>query len=226
MILKDKVIIVTGGSGLIGKAIIDDIKNKGGIAINADVSVATNLENGTIKTDITSELSIIETIEQVATHFGKIDGLVNNAYPRTKDWGTRFEDISVDSWRTNVDMQMNSSFVFIQKIAPELLKTKGSIVNITSIYGVIGNDLSIYEGTNINTAAAYSAIKGGIINFSRYLASYFGKQGIRVNCVSPGGIFDNQHEVFVKNYEKKYSALRLVPPFGRSEIHYGTKFNR
>ena len=212
MTLKNKVIIVTGGSGLIGKAIIDDIKNKGGIAINADVSVATNLENGTIKTDITSELSIIETIEQVATHFGKIDGLVNNAYPRTKDWGTRFEDISVDSWRTNVDMQMNSSFVFIQKIAPELLKSKGSIVNITSIYGVIGNDLSIYEGTNINTAAAYSAIKGGIINFSRYLASYFGKQGIRVNCVSPGGIFDNQHEVFVKNYEKKVPLGRMGTP--------------
>lgn len=212
MILKNKVIIVTGGSGLIGKAIIDDIKNKGGIAINADVSVKTNLANGTIKTDITSELSIIETIEQVATHFGKIDGLVNNAYPRTKDWGTRFEDISVDSWRTNVDMQMNSSFVFIQKIAPELLKTKGSIVNITSIYGVIGNDLSIYEGTNINTAAAYSAIKGGIINFSRYLASYFGKQGIRVNCVSPGGIFDNQHEVFVKNYEKKVPLGRMGTP--------------
>jgi NAD(P)-dependent dehydrogenase (short-subunit alcohol dehydrogenase family) len=212
MILQDKIIIVTGGSGLIGRAIIEDIQKKGGMAINADLTVDTDLEKRTIKTDITSESSIIETIETVSAYFGRINGLVNNAYPRTKDWGTKFEDISVESWRTNVDMQMNSSFVFIQKITPELLKTKGSIVNITSIYGVVGNDLSIYENTNINTAAAYSAIKGGIINFSRYLASYFGRQGIRVNCVSPGGIFDGQHELFVRNYEKKVPLGRMGLP--------------
>ena len=210
--LSNKIIIVTGGGGLIGKAIVKDIQNKGGTAINADVSVPIDLANYTIQTDITSESSIIQAIEAVVQHFGKIDGLVNNAYPRTKDWGTRFEDISVDSWRTNVDMQMNSSFVFIQKIIPELLKTKGAIVNITSIYGVVGNDLTIYENTNINTAAAYSAIKGGIINFSRYLASYFGRQGVRVNCVSPGGIFDHQDETFVKNYEKRVPLGRMGTP--------------
>ena len=210
--LKDKVIIVTGGSGLIGKEIVKDLKQKGAIVINADISVETDLQNGTINTNITSEESVIQTIESVAKHFGKIDGLVNNAYPRTKDWGTKFEDITYVSWQQNVDIQMNTTFLFIQKIIPELLKTKGSIVNMTSIYGVVGNDLTIYENTNINTAAPYSAIKGGIINFTRYLASYYGRQGIRVNCVSPGGIFDNQHETFVANYEKKVPMGRMGNP--------------
>jgi NAD(P)-dependent dehydrogenase (short-subunit alcohol dehydrogenase family) len=210
--LKDKIIIVTGGSGLLGKEIIKDLVAKGAIAINADINVATDFEKKTLTVDITSEESIVRAIKLVTDFYGKIDGLVNNAYPRTKDWGTKFEDITYESWQKNVDMQMNTTFLFIQKIMPELLKTKGSIVNMTSIYGVVGNDLTIYENTSINTAAPYSAIKGGVINFTRYLASYYGRQGVRVNCVSPGGIFDNQHETFVANYEKKVPMGRMGNP--------------
>jgi NAD(P)-dependent dehydrogenase (short-subunit alcohol dehydrogenase family) len=210
--LKDKIIIVTGGSGLLGKEIIKDLETKGAIAINADINVTTDFEKNTLSVDITSEESIVKAIQLVYNFYGKIDGLVNNAYPRTKDWGTKFEDITYESWQKNVDMQMNTTFLFIQKIMPELLKTKGSIVNMTSIYGVVGNDLTIYENTSINTAAPYSAIKGGVINFTRYLASYYGRQGVRVNCVSPGGIFDNQHETFVANYEKKVPMGRMGNP--------------
>lgn len=210
--LKDKIIIVTGGSGLLGKEIIKDLETKGATAINADINVATDFEKNTLSVDITSEESIVKAIQLVIGFYGKIDGLVNNAYPRTKDWGIKFEDITYESWQKNVDMQMNTTFLFIQKIMPELLKTKGSIVNMTSIYGVVGNDLTIYENTSINTAAPYSAIKGGVINFTRYLASYYGRQGVRVNCVSPGGIFDNQHETFVANYEKKVPMGRMGNP--------------
>lgn len=126
--------------------------------------------------DITSEESIIKAVKTVVGFHGKIDGLVNNAYPRTKDWGSKFEDITYDSWKANVDMQMNTTFLFIQKIIPELLKSKGAIVNMTSIYGVVGNDFTVYENTGIGTAAQYSAIKGGVINFTRYLASYYGNK--------------------------------------------------
>jgi NAD(P)-dependent dehydrogenase (short-subunit alcohol dehydrogenase family) len=210
--LKNKIIIVTGGSGLLGKEIINDLCAKGSIAINADINVITDFEKRTLNVDITSEESIVKAIKSVIDFYGKIDGLVNNAYPRTKDWGTKFEDITYDSWQKNVDMQMNTTFLFIQKIMPELLKSKGSIVNMTSIYGVVGNDLTIYENTSINTAAPYSAIKGGVINFTRYLASYYGRQGVRVNCVSPGGIFDNQHETFVANYERKVPMGRMGNP--------------
>ena len=107
---------------------------------------------------------------------------------------------------------MNTTFLFIQKVMPELLKNKGSVVNITSIYGVVGNDLTIYENTSITTAAPYSAIKGGIINFTRYLASYYGRQGVRVNCVSPGGILDKQHNIFIANYERKVPMGRMGNP--------------
>lgn len=210
--LKDKVIIVTGGSGLLGKEIIKNLKSWGAIAINADINVETDLASGLLNVDITSEDSVESSIKTVLKYYEKIDGLVNNAYPRTKDWGSKFEDITYDSWRKNIEIQMNTTFLFIQKIIPELLKSKGSIVNMASIYGVVGNDLTIYENSSINTAAQYSAIKGGIINFTRYLASYFGKKGVRVNCVSPGGIFDNQHPIFVANYEKKVPMGRMGYP--------------
>ena len=210
--LEGKVIIVTGGEGLLGKAMIEDIKKKGGIAINADISVYTNLDEQTIKMDITSENSIIEGLKAIHRKFGKIDGLVNNAYPRTQDWGNKFEDIKADSWKANVDLQMNSVFVLTQKIMPYLKSSKGSIVNIASIYGIVGGDFTVYDNTSMTLPAAYSAIKGGVINFSRYLASYFGKDEVRINVVSPGGIFDYQPEVFVKQYEHKVPMKRMGTP--------------
>jgi NAD(P)-dependent dehydrogenase (short-subunit alcohol dehydrogenase family) len=89
----------------------------------------------------------------------------------------------------------------------------GSIVNVASIYGVVGNDFTIYENTDgMTSPAAYSAIKGGIINFTKYLASYFGSYGIRVNAVSPGGIFNHQNKTFVKQFEYKVPLKRMARP--------------
>ena len=193
MQLKDKVIIVTGGSGLIGRYILSDLRRYGAIVINAEISVATDWEQGNVHCDITSPDSVKELVTGVMERYKRVDGLVNNAYPRTRDWGVRFEDVPYDSWQKNVDMQMNSVFLLCQTVLKYMkVQGSGSIVNIGSIYGVVGNDFTIYEGYGGTSPAAYCAIKGGIINFSRYLASYFGKCGIRVNCVSPGGIKDQQ----------------------------------
>ncbi len=211
--LENKVIIVTGGSGLIGQKIVQQIKTDGGISINAEINVKDDLENGLIQCDITSENSIALTIGKVISKFGRIDGLVNNAYPRTKDWGKKFEDIPVESWKQNVDMQMNSVFIFCQQVLKIMKEQKsGSIINISSVYGTVGPDFTVYDGTEMTMPAAYSAIKGGVVNFSRYLASYYGPFGIRVNCVSPGGIFDNQPQQFVSNYEKKVPMRRMGLP--------------
>jgi len=213
MILKNKIIIVTGGSGLIGKEIVDDIKRKGGRAINADIGVKTNLQDGTIQMNITNDNSIQEGLDFIVNEYGRIDGLVNSAYPRTLDWGTKFEDIIPDSWRTNIDMQLNSCFICCQKVLKIMTKQKsGSIVNIASIYGVVGNDFTLYEEYGGTSPAAYAAIKGGIINFTRYLSSYYGHSGIRINCVSPGGIFDNQNPSFISRYEAKVPMGRLGNP--------------
>jgi NAD(P)-dependent dehydrogenase (short-subunit alcohol dehydrogenase family) len=213
MILKDKVIIVTGGSGLIGKEIVANISRKGGIALNADIAAATDTEKNTINVDICDEISVQNAVNLIIEKWGRIDGLVNNAYPRTKDWGAFFEDIPLDSWRKNIDYQLNSCFLFCQKTLKIMMERRqGAIVNIGSIYGVLGNDFTLYEEYGGTSPAAYSAIKGGIINFTRYLASYYGRKGIRVNCVSPGGIFDNQHPSFVSRYEAKAPMGRMGKP--------------
>ena len=211
--LKGKIIVVTGGSGLIGRSIIKNIVSNGAIAINAEINVIDNLDEGIVNCDVTDVNSVKKCIEKVVEKYNVIDGWVNNAYPRTADWGTKFEDIPLTSWQKNVDLQLNSIFICAQEIL-RIMKNQqfGSIVNISSIYGTVGPDFTIYEGTNMTMPAAYSAIKGGIVNFSRYLASYYGPYGIRVNCVSPGGILDQQDDLFVKQYEKKVPMRRMGLP--------------
>ena len=212
--LKNKIIIVTGGSGLIGLATLKHIIKEGGVVINADIKPhPKEIKAEFYKMDITKRNSIQKTIKKVIKTYGRIEGLVNNAYPRTKDWGNKFEKVSDESWKTNVDMQMNSVFTISQLVLAIMTKQKsGSIVNIASIYGVVGNDFTVYDGTDLTSPAAYSAIKGGIINFTRYLASYFGSHQIRVNTVSPGGVFNHQPEKFVNNYEHKVPLKRMAKP--------------
>ena len=211
--LNGKIIIVTGGNGLLGTEIVNKIKSAGAFCINIDVNHDTSADLSTIKCDITDQFQVKQSIDMVINKYSVIDGLVNNAYPRTTDWGLKFEDIPYSSWQKNVDYQLNSYFFITQQVTSYMEKVEvGSIINIASIYGVVGNDFTVYEGTSLTSPAAYSAIKGGIINFSRYLASYYGKENIRVNCVSPGGIFDNQNPVFVKNYEHKVPLKRMGLP--------------
>lgn len=213
--LKDKIIILTGASGLIGKATRTHLLLNGAKVVSVDKNISTDPESLSYNYDITNEEEIDNLLAGVMTTYGRIDGLVNLAYPRTKDWGLKFEDIPFDSWRKNVDMQLNSVFYICQKVLEIMRKQqKGAIVNIASIYGVVGNDFTLYEEHGGTSPAAYSAIKGGIINFSRYLASYYGKYNIRVNCVSPGGILDekNQHPSFIKRYSDKSPLKRLGNP--------------
>ncbi len=165
--LKDKVIIVTGGSGLLGRTIVDRIVAEGGICINFEVNAETTDDLTLVKCDITNPTIIDQCIKLVVTKYGRIDGLVNNAYPRTKDWGLKFEDIPYESWQKNIDMQLNSYFYLSQKISAEMvLKNSGVIVNIASIYGEVGPDFNVYKGTEMTMPAAYSMIKGGLINFT------------------------------------------------------------
>lgn len=213
MSLKDKVVIVIGGGGLIGREIVKDAFKKGAIVVNCDIIFETDWTARTYKLDVTSTEAIDQLVNDVVEKYGRIDGLVNSGYPRTKDWGTFFEDIPIESWRKNVEWQLNSCFYLCQKVLEVMKKQQsGSIVNFGSIYGVVGNDFTIYEGYGGTSPAAYPAIKGGIINFSRYLASYFGKFGIRVNVVSPGGIIDKQHPSFIERYSEKSPLKRLGKP--------------
>lgn len=208
--LKDKVIVVTGGSGLIGKEILKKIKASGAIAINADININDKLDESTIKIDITNDQNIKNAIDQIVAKFGKIDGWVNSAYPRTKDWGNKLESIDFGSWRENIDWHLNGYFISSKLVTDQMVEQgHGSLVNLSSIYGMVGPDFTLYENSPMTMPVAYSAIKAGIINLGRYLASYYGKSGIRVNTVSPGGIFDHQPEEFLNRYNKKVPLGRM-----------------
>lgn len=222
--LEGKIAVVTGGAGLIGKTIVTSLAQAGAKVyigdINEDKGLTLEKQNKNsglntifISLDITNIDSIEESIDTIIKENRKIDIWVNCAYPRTNDWGIKFEDITYDSWKKNVDMHLNGYFLCCQKIAEQMKKQKmGSIINFSSIYGVVGPNFSIYEGTDMTVAAAYSAIKGGINNFTRYLATYYGKYGIRVNAICPGGIFDNQPKKFIEKYEKNTPLGRMGKP--------------
>jgi len=211
--LKNKIIIITGGNGLLGSVIVDRIKLEGAFCINFEINHKTNDNLSNVECDITDQNSINSALKLVIEKYNRIDGLVNNAYPRTKDWGRKFEEIELESWKKNIDRQLNSYFYLSQQVAIQMVKQKrGSIVNMASMYGVIGPDFTVYEGTDMTMPAGYSAIKGGLINLTRYIASYLGPKNIRVNTVSPGGILDNQNEIFVQNYIKKVPMRRMGNP--------------
>lgn len=212
MRLQDKIIVLTGNAGLLGSSIYTDLEKNGAKVIGLDIKhKEPNLMN--LICDITKEDDVQSTVNSILAKYGKIDGWINNAYPRTSDWSTNVEKVLYESWRKNVDMHLNSYFL-CSRIALNAMKSNknGSLINIASIYGIQGPDFSIYEGTKIENPVGYSAIKGGIINLTRYLASYYGRYNLRANCVSPGGIFDGQDPVFVSNYENKVPLKRMGTP--------------
>jgi NAD(P)-dependent dehydrogenase (short-subunit alcohol dehydrogenase family) len=223
--LEGKIAVVTGGAGLIGREIVAALSDSGARVLIGDTDRDRAKElmqltgAGFVQLDITSETSIEETLSGVVQSEGKLDILVNSAYPRTADWGAKLEDVPYDSWCTNLNSHLGGYFLCCRKGA-ELMKSGGggSIINIASIYGVVAPDFSLYEGTEMTMPVAYSAIKGGVIAMTRYLATYYGSDKVRANVVSPGGIFDGQPESFVARYSAKTPMGRM----GRADEIAGT----
>ena len=215
--LKNKVAVVTGGAGLIGKPVSIGLAQAGAKVYVADINkkIGKELEKQNknmrwVEIDITDLNSIKKCINKIVKDDKKIDVWVNCAYPRTSDWPEKFEDVKYESWKKNVDMHMNGYFLCCQQVAKQMKKQKnGSIINFSSTYGIVAPDFSIYDGTNKTMPAAYSAIKGGIITFTKYLATYYAKYGIRANVICPGGIYDKHPDVFVKKYSQKTPMGRM-----------------
>lgn len=215
--LKDKVIVVTGGAGLIGqefikaiveqngKAIIADINETLGIEIKEKLSKEKESENiDFIKLDITSKDSLQNAIEYIDTKYGRVDAVVNNAYPRNKNYARAFFDVEYSDFVENIGLNLGGYFTTSQQFAKYFQKQGyGNIVNISSIYGVVAPKFEIYENTPMTMPVEYAAIKSGLIHLTKYMAKYFKGMNIRVNTLSPGGIFDNQPEPFVSAYKKE-----------------------
>lgn len=213
--LCDRTVAITGGRGLIGAAVARAAAEAGARVVVLDVATraaANNVPNVEYETfDVTDLDDQRNCLSDLERRHGRIAGWVNCAYPRTSDWGTRLENIATESWRANIDMHLNAYCAWSSSVA-QLMADQGggSIVNLASIYGMVGPTLSIYEGTDMTMPPAYAAIKGGIIAYSRYLASYFGPRGVRVNSVSPGGVKDNQPTSFQDRYGARLPLGRMA----------------
>lgn len=215
--LKGKVVVITGGAGLIGKEFIKAIIEQNGIAIIADINVeigsqvkedlSYELNTNSIdfvQLDITSKESLIKCIDYLNEKYEKIDALVNNAYPRNKNYGKHFFDVEYNDFVENLGLNLGGYFVTSQQFAKYFQKQGyGNIINISSIYGVIAPRFEIYERTNMTTPIEYVAIKSGLIHLTKYMAKYFKGMNIRINTLSPGGILDDQPAQFLKAYKDK-----------------------
>lgn len=213
--------MVTGGCGLIGKGFVRAIAGAGGIPVIADLDIevgegikseiSATGEVDFVVMDITSDISIEAAIKQVQEKYGKIDALVNNAYPRNKRYGRHFFDVTYKDFCENVGLNLGGYFLTSQRFAQYFkAKKQGNIINISSIYGVIPPRFEIYENTNMTTPVEYAAIKSGLIHLTKYMAQYFKGDNIRVNAMSPGGILDNQPDAFLKEYRKSCATKGML----------------
>ena len=224
--LDSKVAYVVGGLGLIGSEVTKALVSAGAKTIVLDVddaqgrSMVDELTKDHMKTwyhhfDVTDLKAAEENINALDSEYGGMDIWVNCSYPKTSDWRTNnFAEVTVESMQKNIELHLNS-YIWITRIVAFKMKARGisgSITNLGSIYGVVGQDFTIYEGTEMKGNMTYSAIKGGITNFTRNAASYFGAYNIRINAICPGGIFDNQNPQFVENYSKKTPLKRMGRP--------------
>ena len=218
--LDGRVALVTGGAGLYGVHITRALAEVGAHVVIASrnkdqcekVSSEMNAEGLQVSAshlDLGSSESITRLCENIVGKFGKIDILFNNAVARA---GGDPSTVTEEEWETA--MRINSTGFFLScKIFGEQMRKQGFgvIVNISSIYGVVAPNFNIYEGTEMTSPANYAFAKGGMINFTRYLASYYGRYGIRVNSISPGGFHtDDQPDIFVENYSRQTLLGRMA----------------
>lgn len=213
--LSNKVVVITGGVGLLGKEFVREVIKNNGIAIITDVNneaCSTVLHEmvsafgkdrvDSVLLDITSPNSIKKAIKMIKEKFGTIDALVNNAYPRNKNYGKHFFDVQIDDFNENVNLNLGGYFLASQLFSAFFKEQGGgNIINISSIYGVVAPRFDIYEDTSMTTPVEYAVIKSGLIHLTKYMAKYLKGCNIRVNSLSPGGVFNSQPEDFLKKYK-------------------------
>jgi NAD(P)-dependent dehydrogenase (short-subunit alcohol dehydrogenase family) len=223
--LNNSVVVVTGGAGLLGRTFCAEIARSGGIAIVADVNLqaAETAASGICKDhpgrahaaalDITDAASIEALIASLHAQHGRIDAVVNNAYPRNANYGRKLEEVEYSDFCTNVSLHLGGYFLVSKCFGLHFKKQgHGNIVNMSSIYGVIAPRFDVYEGTTMTMPVEYAAIKSGVVHLTRYFAQYFKADGIRVNTLSPGGILDRQPESFVTRYNAMAGTKGMLSP--------------
>ena len=233
--LSNKVAIVTGGTGLLGKhfcaglaeagadVAIIDIDREALTVFKDELSRKSKSKILSYVCDISNPISVNETIDKIISDFGKIDILHNNAASKSNDLASffaPFEKYELQQWREVMSVNLDGMFLIAQAVGKQMIKQGGggSIIQTSSIYGVRGPDSRIYEGSDylghvINTPAVYSASKAGVIGLSQYLATYWAREKIRVNTLTPGGVESGQNEAFISKYSARVPLARMGKPY-------------
>ncbi len=230
--LNNKVAVVTGALGLLGKQHCLALSESGATVIVCDLNenacndFAFSLEGDSlgVGTDITSLDSIKELRDRVIDKYKKIDILVNNAAindmfenPSAAAELSKFENYPLELWEKSLKVNITGTFLCSQVIGSQMAENgSGSIINIASTYGIVAPDQSLYKkddgSQEFYKSPAYPATKGAVISFTRFLAAYWGGKGVRVNCLSPGGVENKQEDYFIKNYSNRTPLGRMAAP--------------
>ena len=223
--MDGRVSLVIGGAGHIGSVAASGLAELGSMlaivdinedrvrAVADEIRQAHGAEVLEIVADLESEAEVRSIPTTVNQHFGRIDVLVHLAAivnPELGGWTTRFEDQSVTQWRRGIEINLTSAFLLAQGCVESLRKSpNGTMIFFGSTYGIVGPDWSIYEGTDMGNAAGYAASKGGIIQLTRWLATTLAPE-VRVNTLSPGGVYRDHLEVFRNAYANKTPLKRMA----------------
>jgi NAD(P)-dependent dehydrogenase (short-subunit alcohol dehydrogenase family) len=208
MNLQGRVALVTGAGGYIGRAICESLAELGAEIVTLDLEEKSvrsvterihdvyKVETLSLVVDLTDEEEVREVPAMVVNRFGRMDVLVNCAAlvgtSELKGWATSFPEQSTDAWRLALETNLTAPFVLTQACADLLSNSgHGSVINVGSIYGMVGSDISLYENTQLGSPAAYAASKGGLLQLTRWLATILAPN-VRVNAISPGGVWRNQ----------------------------------
>lgn len=235
--LTGRVAVITGGAGLLGRqhgaviaeagghAVIADIDGERATQAALEVTEASGVDAMGFRTDVTSKSDVEAMVAAVLDRFGRIDILINNAAMTVKggshiagDYFAPFESYPQDLWEQALRVNLTGAFLCSQVVGRAMVKQgSGVMLNIASDIGNISPDHRIYEGAlnphtgrPFNTPISYATTKAGLINFTRYLATYWADKGIRVNCLSPGGVYNDHDPRFMDQVASRIPLARMA----------------
>ena len=229
--LKGRVAVITGGAGFLGRRFCKTLASAGGRVVVADIesedaeAIADKLGSDAmaIAVDVSDPASVKSLVKSALDAFGRLDILVNSAAVDPKfdpdhreGHLTKFEEYSLESWQQSIAVNLTGSFLCAQAAAKQMVSQgSGVIVNICSTYGLVGPDQRIYKREGQPTQLKpvdYSVTKAGVLGLTRYLATYFAGKNVRVNALSPGGVYNQHDDEFVRNYSSRTVLGRMAEP--------------
>ncbi len=225
--LDGQVAVVTGGAGILGRQFCAGFAAAGARVVVVDLSEDAACETAAaigplaegFACDVADPTSVKACVAAVAERFGRIDILANNAATKTADvraFFAPFEDYRLDTWREVMSVNIDGMFLMAQAVGPHMIAAgRGSVIQTASIYGLVGPDGRIYEGSDylggpINTPAVYSASKAAVVGLTKWLATHWARHNVRVNALVPGGVGSGQNTEFAGKYASRVPMGRMA----------------